>query len=337
MINSTTLGDMSGSFRLRQQMTGLRQKMDQLTTDLATGHSLTRAAQQAGGVLRLGALEHDLAVTGSQSLAAKEAQITTSAMQAALEHVQALVNDVASTAVLAVPNTGDAYLTVTAQKARSGFDALVPALNTQSAGMSLFAGTQVTTAPLAPAPDIMDAATAAVAGATSAADVMSALSALFDVPGGQFETDLYRGADADLAPFRLGSGESVALTLRADDPVLRDVMKNMVAAALVDHPAVSLSREEEHSLARMAGDGLMTAERSLVDIRANLGYAEGRIDAATSRLSAELSILERVRADLVAVDPFETATELQSVQTQIETIYTITARSSRLSLTAFLS
>jgi flagellar hook-associated protein 3 FlgL len=38
----------------------------------------------------------------------------------------------------------------------------------------------------------------------------------------------------------------------------------------------------------------------------------------------------------MAVDPFEAASELQTVQTQLETLYTITARSSRLSLVAFL-
>jgi flagellar hook-associated protein 3 FlgL len=42
------------------------------------------------------------------------------------------------------------------------------------------------------------------------------------------------------------------------------------------------------------------------------------------------------RSDIVSVDPFEVATELQNLQVQLETIYTITARLSGLSLTKYL-
>jgi len=38
-----------------------------------------------------------------------------------------------------------------------------------------------------------------------------------------------------------------------------------------------------------------------------------------------------------AIDPFETATELETVQSRLETLYTITSRASRLSLVNFLS
>ena len=71
--------------------------------------------------------------------------------------------------------------------------------------------------------------------------------------------------------------------------------------------------------------------------RADIGFAEGRISQAQSRLSAEYSSLEILRGDLVSVDPFETATELEHVQTQLEMLYTITARASRLNLMNFLS
>ncbi len=337
MINSPTMGDVARTFRLQNQVTDLRQKMTSLTSDLSAGQSIAQAKESPGGILRLGVLEHDIVVVNSQRLAAREAQVTTSAMQTAMERVQTLVNDLASTAVLAAPNTGDGYLELTAQQARADLDAVVAALNSDTAGRALFAGADVTWAPLAKAEDIMTIATNAAAGTTTAADVMAALSTVFETPGGPFETLIYRGSTAPIAPFRLGSGESVALDLRADDPVLRDALMHTVAAALVSDPGVPLSQDEQHALARRAAEGLMDAEKSLVGIRADLGHAESRIETATSRLSAELVVLEQARADLIAVDPYETATELQSVQTQIETLYAITARSSRLSLVAFLS
>jgi flagellar hook-associated protein 3 FlgL len=47
-------------------------------------------------------------------------------------------------------------------------------------------------------------------------------------------------------------------------------------------------------------------------------------------------MLEIARADLVAIDPFEAATRMEAAQTQLETLYSVTARLSRLSLVDFL-
>ena len=54
------------------------------------------------------------------------------------------------------------------------------------------------------------------------------------------------------------------------------------------------------------------------------------------RNAAEASALQIARNGLVAADPYDTATAIQAVQTQIETLYTLTARLSRLSLTDYL-
>ncbi len=336
MMISSTIGDMAQTFRMRLQTNDLKQRMDQLTLDLTQGVSIQQAKTIPGGLSRLGDLEHDLIILDRRKHAAIEAQFTTNVMQTALERVQSVTNDLAATAVLASPETGPAYLSSTAGQARAALDATVAALNTTAAGRAIFAGADVAGPALVSAQDIMTAARTAVAGAASADDILIALSAMFDPTGGPYDTALYQGGSTSLSPFQLGAGESVALDLRADDPALRHTIKHMVAAALVDDPAAPLSVAERGDLARMAGQGLYGAEQGLVTIRANLGHAESRIEAATSRLSAELNLLQRARNDLIAVDPFEAASELDAVQTQLETLYAITARSSRLSLVAFL-
>ena len=63
---------------------------------------------------------------------------------------------------------------------------------------------------------------------------------------------------------------------------------------------------------------------------------EARLDAAVTRNSAETSALEMTRADLIGVDSFETATRLEASQTQLETLYAITARMQRLNLADYL-
>jgi flagellar hook-associated protein 3 FlgL len=71
-------------------------------------------------------------------------------------------------------------------------------------------------------------------------------------------------------------------------------------------------------------------------LQGRLGLTQARIDQAQTRNTAEQSMLEIARADLVAIDPFEAATRMEAAQTQLETLYSVTARLSRLSLVDFL-
>ena len=94
---------------------------------------------------------------------------------------------------------------------------------------------------------------------------------------------------------------------------------------------------DAEELAGLAGAGLLSGQNQLTGIRANLGFAESRIDQSIARIEAGVASLSIARRDLVSVDPFETATELENVQFQLESIYTLTARTSRLTLLNFLS
>ncbi len=71
-------------------------------------------------------------------------------------------------------------------------------------------------------------------------------------------------------------------------------------------------------------------------MRANLGTVEAHIETVSVQSASETSALEILKANLLSVDPYETASELQAVQTQLETLYALTARMSRLSLVDFL-
>jgi flagellar hook-associated protein 3 FlgL len=98
------------------------------------------------------------------------------------------------------------------------------------------------------------------------------------------------------------------------------------------HPAPGLRSD----LARDAGGNLLGAQTDLTQLRADLGFAEERVARAESRISAEISSLGIARNTLVSVDPSATAGELQQVQFRLEALYTLTARTSRLSLVNFL-
>ena len=81
---------------------------------------------------------------------------------------------------------------------------------------------------------------------------------------------------------------------------------------------------------------VLTSQDALVGLGARLGVSEVRIETVQSRNQAELLSLELAQSDLVGADPYRLATELEAVQTNLEMLYSITARLSRLNLTDFI-
>ncbi len=336
-MNLQSIGDLAQTFKLRQQNVQLKQQMSRLTQELASGQAADLTRQLSGNFGHLADIEHDLVVLASYRNAANTAITSTSAMQSVLGLIQAQTGDLGKTAVVAGTTAGGVTLDTVALQGRSALDAIVSALNTEVGGRSLFSGTDIEATPLVSADDLLTDVRAAIAGATTAADVITALDTFFDTAGGDFETLVYQGGNTYLSPLQLGEGQSVRLEMRADDTGFRTVLKNTVMSALVDEASITLNDAERQDLAKQAGERLLTSQDELTEIRSNLGFAQSRIEQSTTRISTEMNSLEFARTELLSVDNFQTATELESVQIQLETLYTLTARASRFSLVNFLS
>jgi len=80
----------------------------------------------------------------------------------------------------------------------------------------------------------------------------------------------------------------------------------------------------------------MTMDGGLTNLRAGVGSLQGRIEDISVQNTAEQSALELARSDLIAVDPYQTASELEAVYGQIETLYTVTSRIARLNFTDYM-
>lgn len=83
-------------------------------------------------------------------------------------------------------------------------------------------------------------------------------------------------------------------------------------------------------------DQVINSKRGLIEVQSRVGATEARIEIAASRSAGARAAYETARLDTLAVDPYATATRLQETQTQLETLYTLTARLSGLNLVNFL-
>jgi flagellar hook-associated protein 3 FlgL len=92
----------------------------------------------------------------------------------------------------------------------------------------------------------------------------------------------------------------------------------------------------KHQVVGLAATSLLQNDTDRAFLRGNLGFAQARIEQAQTRNESEIAALEIARSDLLSIDPYEAATRLEAAQTQLETLYSVTARLSRLRLVDFL-
>jgi flagellar hook-associated protein 3 FlgL len=107
-------------------------------------------------------------------------------------------------------------------------------------------------------------------------------------------------------------------------------------AALLDRGILAGNAGERARLAERAGRELLSSEDARIMLAARIGSVEAQIEAARTRNGAEETALGILRSDIGSVDPYEAATRLEAASSQLESLYLVTARVSRLSLVEFL-
>jgi len=331
----SSIGDLARTLVLQNRSVEIRNDIATLTDELATGQVSDISQHLNGDMSHLADINYRMDRNQGYATGIAEAGLFAQTLQISLENLSNRTGDLASS-LTAFGNYGiEVNRTQASMQAESELQAMIGSLNQSVAGRSLLAGTATDQVPLKPAKEFLDALRAEVAGATTADDVIQAAQTWFDDPSG-FTATLYQGSDQSLAPRKLGENDEVSLTLRADDPAIREVLMNTTLAALATDPSVGLSDAEQTELLQKTGSNLRQSREELVGLQANVGYVEGRIELAKTENAASTTSLELARDQLIGADQFEVAARLQSVQTQLQALYSVTARTSSLSLVNFL-
>jgi flagellar hook-associated protein 3 FlgL len=331
----TTIGDQSQLFLTRRQTAMLRGDLTRLSQELASGRLTSPATRTTGDTAHVLSIQRGLTALAAYRTANAEAAQFTAVAQTALGGIQGIVTALGPALVAAAPLANATNLGISAADARGKFASAVGALNTQSGGRSVLAGTAVDVVPLADADAMLAALRTAIGGQTDASGIASVVDDWFNAPGGGFESLAWRGS-GQATSFRVAPAEDASVGVTAADPGIRAILKGLAMASLVDAPELSGNVAEQAKLSSDAGLVLIGADTGLTAMRAGLGATERRIETLATRQSAEKTALDMAEARFTVADPYETATALQEVSTQLETLYTVTARLSRLSLTEYL-
>lgn len=334
-MQSSSLGDMAHTYSMQSRNTALKQEMQRLTLEISTGQVADIRRIASSNTTYLNDLQRSLKKLDGYDLATFEAGQTAGGMQTALGRIGELNSSFQSTLMNATNAAfGNTSGTVIAE-AQATLGQVVGALNTSVGGRALFSGTATGTLPIAPASDLLSALGSIMAGAGSVDDMLTAAQTWFDSAAG-FGTTGYLGSPASLAPVALSDGETAQFQLRGDDPVIRDVLRNLAIVALAGDPALGLSQAQQDELFQKSLGPVLRASDAVTELQATVGYSEHQIEALTARHSTERSTLEMARSDLLSIDPYQSATELEQVQFQLQSLYAITSRMSQLSLVNYL-
>lgn len=290
-------------------------------------------------------LERVKGIIDSNALAATRL----SATQEALDHLAA--GGQAFLATLTTARSGALQDNVLRGGAEDLLESLIGALNTSVNGEYIFAGINTDVKPI---DDFFQAGSATKTAYDDAyAQYLSDTGA---DPANPFPTaadmDLFSGTY--LEPLFMGAGWS-DWSSASDQPITSRISLNETNETSVsaNHPGVRKMAMAATMISQLLSDTLADDARAalvdkamslvassltdLTDLRSQTGIAQKRLSDATDRLGQQSDLMERHILSLEGVDPYEVATRVSELMSQIETAYSLTTRIRQLSLLRYLS
>lgn len=342
----------------RRVAADLSQRVSQAGTEAATGmksdiyRSLGLRASEAL-TLRAGMARNESFISSNQMLASR-LDFTSLTLRQTREAAQGFLELAVSSSEAQTQTTGELQ-----RAAQAALDRVIDGLNATFRGVPLFAGTDSATAPLqrwdAPHPvtglsprgilaDIIDG------GIGDAADAALKVATLTDVFAGadalapdRFEASFYNGTprqDTDGNPMprvtaRLDERTELPHGIQANDPAFTDLLRGLSMIAATDPTAIG-DPEAYRIWVSSAVKGVSAGINGMIETESRLGGHQQTVDQ-TLKMQQEREVLFNSQIlSLEGVDPYEAATRLTNLQTQLEATYAVTSRLSKLSFLNFM-
>lgn len=283
-------------------------------------------------------------------------------LQAMLDSVNVVRESASSVLGAVLANLRQPMTSVDAlrMEARSAIETVVAAMNTVFGGESLFAGTASGATALTawnevnPATglspemvlhSIVSVPPGSVAEAQSTIGDLDAIfsSSYSDDPSKNFEATFYNGTPqfdglGNAEPrvqAQIEPGRPLEYGVQANDAAFRDIIKGLAMIASVDVRQISdpgAYATWMEAAAKALSDG---SERAL-NVSAEIGFNQQIVSDALDRLEAISMVQQNQIAAYENVDPYEAATRLNSLKTQLEASYSVSAELARLTILNYL-
>ncbi len=261
--------------------------------------------------------------------------------QSALDTMRSGADDFMQTLITAQTSGKDGSLVQAAQSALSG---LTQAINVSDGHDYLFAGINSSTAPLADYDSGPGAAVTAAFTAKfgfppddpAAADITGAeMSDFLDNEFDALFADPAWGATWSSATdqtirSRIDTATSVSTSVSANEPAMRKLAEAYTLVGYLGYDG--LSSDAQKAITDKANSLVGDGNDGLVAIQGSLGGVQNQVTEANDRLTAQQSILQTHIDSLEGVDATEAKVKIDTLTTQIEMSYSLTAKLLQMSL-----
>lgn len=329
-----SVGDLAQSFLTRHHSARLQSIVVSNSNELASSRVGDVSKNLNGDHSLLVATSRAKEMTVGYQAAAKEAANKADALQQVIsslnESSQKMMGQLLATPLSSESNKLD----ILSGEANTRLEDSLSLLNTSVGGRSLLSGTYPGNAAVKDTSLLLGSIRADISGMSDPDTVIQTVKAWFDAPSGYAATTYNGGPEQNRisvsAVDRIWAGPT------ANDQAFRSILASFAIASLVNDSRLDMSNEVRASLAQKAGEVMATAQGEVISLGARIGITEQQIQVAQARNSDALFDYEKIQAQLVGNDPERNVVELQAAQTNLETLYTITARLSQLSLAKLL-
>lgn len=343
-IATSTLSQ-SLRYQMMRMQTELVQRQQEATTGrvadpgVALGSRAGFTFSMARDIERLDGLIKANGLTGSRLSATLDT----------LDQLSKVGQDLLSTVITATSGTSDKE--VTRDVAKSALQTMTSLLNSNMDGQYLFAGINTDVKPLNDFTDPASpnrtqfeadfathfgfAPTDAGAADITAAEMQDFLDTVVEpgFMGADWQTNWSNASDEKITS-RITLSETAETSATANGEAMRKLaMATSVLTSLLDGP---LNEETQRYLYDRTTELVGQALNDIASTQSQLGITQKRVSDASERLSAQVDLSKSLITDLEGVDPFEAATKVNELLTQIETSYALTARIQKLSLLRYL-
>lgn len=128
--------------------------------------------------------------------------------------------------------------------------------------------------------------------------------------------------------------ETITTTTNANQPAFQQLAQGY--AMLTELTGTGVNASALQVVANAASNLVGSALTSLTATEATIGAAQQRVTDANTNMAAQMTILQTQIGNLDNVNAYQTATQVTSLTTQIQTAYSLTAALQKLSLVNYL-
>lgn len=268
------------------------------------------------------------------------------AAQTAMSRFTGVAGDAMQVFTSALGGTGSVNLVRTS--ALSALEDLTNVMNTSANGEYIFAGVNADARPLGAFEGStwqadLDAAFTSHFGFAKSDPAAATLTAaqmgdfidnvarpLFDATGW---AGLSAASDEGIRS-RIAQDQTAVTSVSANEEGFREAFFGLtLAAAFLES---GISGDASRQLVRGVAEGLGEASSKVTLIQGRLGLVESQVNDATERMSLQKDYMSDLSTEMGSVDPYEAATRMTNLLTQLETAYMLTQRVQSLSLARYL-